>query len=206
MFVGYCLGSGIHWGGSIGLPPAELELALLFVYLACTLAADAAFLHLALIYPEATTTNRWRLVLYAPALAALIVAPAIGRLSSATVQEMIGAALVAGYGLSLAGALWFLVRVLRVDAQTRRDSGLVLIVSAVVAGGLVQILGAEGLLGGDPQAWNLTLGVIPGRHRHRHDEQNPTTRRGRCARYAIGGARSSGFRTRTARRRLEHDD
>lgn len=159
VFATYCLGSAIHWGGAIGLPGAELEL--LFVYLAFTVAADAAFLHLALIYPTGKITLPWYLLLYAPAVMTLLVAPFARLLAASSSESLIGIALIIGNALSMVGALGFIIRAARLDANLRGQSGILYIAAAVIISGMIQILGSGGYFFGEPEAWNLALVTIP---------------------------------------------
>ncbi|MDJ0652590.1 MAG: hypothetical protein QNJ40_00430 [Xanthomonadales bacterium] len=160
VFVVYCLGSGIHWGGSIGVTP-ELELPLLFFYMACTLLSAGGFLHLALIYPHGNVAHGWRIALYMPALAAALVSPFVGLLPDDRVRQLLGTELIIGSIMSWAGALYLLWRLITADGTLRRESGLALIVGAVFLAGTLQQLGSMGILPGEPAAWNLILFLIP---------------------------------------------
>lgn len=161
LFLVYCIGSGIHWGGSVGFQPPALELALLFFYLAVTVMAQAALFHLALLYPSGSPVRTWVHLIYAPAIGALVAVPMAGYLPLSVSELVVGLLLITGKAYALGGALFFVLRLFRVDADLRRESGLVLIVGAVVAGTVFQLLAASGLLPGQPEAWNLILFIVP---------------------------------------------
>ncbi len=162
VFLVHCLGSGMHWGGSIGGLPMPAELGLLFVYLAFTVMADAALLHLALIYPRGKTIPLpWRIGFYAPALSASLFVPVAGFVPEAVLQTTVGVLLMLANALSLIGAGVFVVRAFLVDAVVRRTSRLGLIVGGILVGGAVPLLGEVGVLPGLSDAWNLAYGIIP---------------------------------------------
>lgn len=162
IFLLYGLGGGVHWGGAIGAPQAVLELSLFFAYLAMTALADAALLHLALIYPRGgPLARRWRIALYAPAAIALFLAVIAGFVPQTVLQTIAGVLLLVANLFSLGAGVVFLVRLFSVDPATRRAARLPLIAAGMVIGSLLALLGAGGVLPGQPEAWNLVLGVIP---------------------------------------------
>ena len=61
---------------------------------------------------------------------------------------------------ALAGVL-FVVRLFRVDATTRKESRLVLIVAGMVISTVLATLGTQGTVIGPSEAWNLAYGLIP---------------------------------------------
>lgn len=161
VFLVYCLGGGVHWGGAVGAPHAR-ALGLFFLYLALTALGDAALLHLALIYPEGGPLARgWRAALYAPAAVALLLAPFAGALSEALLRTLAGALLLVANLFSLVAGVVFVVRLFTVDRALRRAARLPLIVAAMVVASVVALLGAGGALPGEPEGWNLVLVVIP---------------------------------------------
>lgn len=161
-FLLYGLGGGVHWGGSIGSRGETLELSLFFVYLAFTALADASLLHLALIYPGGGPLAwGWRAALYAPAAYALLFAGIAGFMPQTILRTAAGVLLLVANLLSLVAGIVFLIRLFTADRDTRRAARLPLIVTAMVIGSVVALLGAGGALPGDPEAWNLALGVIP---------------------------------------------
>jgi len=162
IFLLYGLCGGVHWGGAIGGPEAVLAISLFFVYLASTALGDAALLHLALTYPHGgPLARRWRVVLYAPAAVGLSLA-AIAVFAPRTMLEpAAGALLLIANLFSLVAGVSFVVRLFSVDRALRRAARLPLIVTGMVTGSLVALLGAGGVLPGEPEAWNLALGIIP---------------------------------------------
>lgn len=161
VFALYCLGSATHWGGAVGLPPEALELALMGIYLAATLVAGAAFLHLALIYPAGRIALPWRVLLYAPAAVTAAAAPFAGLLSEAQMLQSTGALILLGALLTVGGAVVFVIRLLLMAPDERRQTGMVYIAAAIWLTGILQMLGAAGYLPGIADAWSLVLCLIP---------------------------------------------
>ncbi len=162
VFLLYGVGGGIHWGGSIGLSSAALEQSLLFVYLAFSALAEAALLHLSLIYQRGTTVReRWWAEHYLPPIFALIIAPMVSIVPKTSLQALAGIILLLANLFSIIAAIVFVVRLFMVDATVRRASHLALVVGVGVSSGVVALLGSEGMLPGNPEAWNLILGVLP---------------------------------------------
>jgi len=162
VFLLYGVGGGIHWGGSIGLSPVGLEQSLLFVYLAFSALAEAALLHLSLIYPRSTPVReRWWAVLYLPPIFALIIAPMVGIVPKTSLQALAGIILLLASLFSIIAAITFVARLFMVCSAVRRASHLALVVGIGVSSGVVALLGSEGMLPGNPEAWNLILGVLP---------------------------------------------
>ncbi len=162
VFLLYGIGQGIHWGGAVGAPSRGLELSLLFGYLAATALGEAAFLHLALIYPRGgSLAPAWRSALYAPAALALLLATAAGVLPRTVLETLVGALLLVANVFGIAGGIAFLVRLVRADPETRRAARLPLIVGGIAAGTAVALLGSGGVLPGPAEAWNLAYGLLP---------------------------------------------
>lgn len=163
--VGFLTARSWRWnplGGSIGLSSVGLEQSLLFVYLAFSTLAEAALLHLSLIYPRGTPVReRWWAVLYLPPIFALILAPMVSIIPKTSLQALAGIILLLANLFSIIAAIVFVVRLFMVDAAVRRASHLALIVGIGVSSGVVALLGSEGMLPGNPEAWNLILGVLP---------------------------------------------
>ena len=162
VFLVYGIGGGVHWGGTIDLTHAGLELSLLFVYLAFTAFGEAGLLHLALIFPSGRSLTRGkRLALYSVAALALLVAPIAGLLSKAILEPIAGLILVVANLFSLVAGVLFLVSLFRVDSATRRDASLPLIVTSMFGTFIVATLGTEGILLVESDAWNLVYGLVP---------------------------------------------
>ena len=162
IFLVFALGSGVHWGGTIGTAHAGLELSLLFVYLAFTAFAEAGLLHLALIFPSGRSLTRGkRLALYSVAALALLVAPIAGLLSKAILEPIVGLILMFANLFGLLAGLLFVVSLFRVDSATRRATRLPLIVTSMIGTFIVATLGAEGILLQQSDAWNLVYGLVP---------------------------------------------
>jgi hypothetical protein len=160
LIYGVCL--GIHWGGAVGVGDASLEMGVFWVYLAFTALGDAALLNLALIYPHGKhLAPKWKVALYAPAATALLLAPIAVLTPPKTLEPGAGLVLLVANLLSLTGGIVFLVRLFTVDGATRRAARLPLIVTGLVSGSVVALLGAGGVLPGVPEAWNLALGAVP---------------------------------------------
>lgn len=160
LLYGLCL--GIHWGGAIGVGDASLEMGLFWVYLAVTALGDAALLNLALIYPHGgLLAPKWKVALYAPAAIALLLAPIAALTPPKTLGPAVGLVLLIANLLSLTAGIIFLVRLFTVDAATRRAARLPLIVTGMVFGSVLALLGAGGVLPGVPETWNLALGTVP---------------------------------------------
>lgn len=162
VFLISCLGGGVHWGGAIGFQAAGLELGFFFLYMGCTVAADAALLHLALIYPSgAALAKAARRMIYAPAALGLLAAPIAGFVPRTTLEPFVGLLLVAGNLLSWTAGIVFLVRLFRSDPHTRRSARLPLIVGGIVIAAVLAELGTRAGLPGHPETWNLALGIMP---------------------------------------------
>ena len=160
VFFVYALGGAIHWGGAIGSTDPPLELAWLFVYVAFSALSEGAFLHLAWIYPLGARLGRLVAgLIYLPAALAVVAAPLSPFLSRSLAQALLGGVLLVANLLAVGAALVFVVRLFRVDGETRRDSRLPLIVAAVLTGGILSLLGSS--LPGPADAWNLATGLIP---------------------------------------------
>ncbi len=158
----YGVGGGIHWGGTIGAAHAGIELSLLFVYLGFSALAEAAFLHLALIFPSGGSVARVvRVALYAPPAVAWLVAAIAGMVPQATLQIIGGLVLLIANLFSVLAAVVFVVRLVRADRAVRCAAHLPLVVATMWTAGVIAELGSRGLLFGQPQAWNLLLGAIP---------------------------------------------
>jgi hypothetical protein len=162
VFLLYGLCQGIHWGGAVGVEDASVEMGLFWVYLAFTALGDAALLNLAMIYPHGRhLAPKWKVALYALAAMALLLAPIAALTPPETLASAVGLVLLIANLLSLTAGVVFLVRLFTVDRVTRRAARLPLIVTGMVAGSVVALLGAGGALPGVPEAWNLALGAVP---------------------------------------------
>lgn len=162
VFLLHCAGQGVHWGGSIDLAGAALERAFLLLYLAFTVMGEAAFLHLALIYPSGRKLGgRWLFALYAPAGLTLLTAAAAPFVPAAVLQTLVTGPLLIAHLASLAAGLIFIVSFFTVDVATRRAARFPLIVIAVVFAGIVSLLGEAAILPGSPSAWNMASGILP---------------------------------------------
>lgn len=162
IFLLYGIALGVHWGGAVGAPNDVLDVGLFWLYLSVTALGDAALLHLAIIYPRGgPIVLTWRIVLYAPAAIALLVAVVAPFIPRSAWAPLAGLVLLVANLLSLAGGIVFLVRMFTLDRATRQAAQLPLIVGSMFAGSLIALLGAGGVLPGVPEAWNLALGLIP---------------------------------------------
>ncbi len=162
IFLVSALGSGVHWGGTIGSAYTGLELSLFFIYLAFTTLGEAGLLHLALIFPrEKTLGPSTRIALYAVTALAALVAPLAGLLPKTILEPMVGLILMFANLVGLSAGLLFLVSLFRVDSATRRATRLPLIVTSMLVATIVATLGAEGILLQQSDAWNLVHGLFP---------------------------------------------
>jgi hypothetical protein len=135
---------------------------LFFVYLAFTALADGALLFLALIYPTRMLRRHpMNNVLYAPALVAFLFAPFSAFLPQDSVEVAAGLILLVANLLSLIGGAVFIIRLFMHDAAVRRASRLAVVVGIGVTSGLVALLGSSGVFPGQPDGWNLILGLFP---------------------------------------------
>lgn len=158
----YGVGAGVHWGGTIGVSNSGLELSLLFVYLGFSALAEAAFLHLALIYPIGGSIARGGLiVLYAPATIAWLVAAIAWAAPTTFLGGVSAVVLLTANLFSVLAAVVLLIRLVRADQTMRRAARLPLVVASVWTAGILAELGARSVLPGQPEAWNLLLGAIP---------------------------------------------
>ncbi len=95
-----------------------------------------------------------------------VVAVAVGgvllwRVAAYYAPSSFGLVLLVANLLSLTAGMVFLFRLFTVDRATRRAARLPLIVTGMVTGSVVALLGAGGALPGVPEAWNLALGAVP---------------------------------------------
>ncbi len=162
VFLLYGVGGGIHWGGSFGLLSSEFERGVLLIYLGFSVLAEAALLHLALIYPSNTHIHkRWLCMLYAPAMLALVIAPIASVIPASMLQTMGGIILLVANLFSIITAVVFITRLFIVDSAVFRASYLALIVGVGITSGVIALFGSAGMLIGNPEAWNLIIGVLP---------------------------------------------
>ncbi|NND00650.1 MAG: hypothetical protein HKN85_10755, partial [Gammaproteobacteria bacterium] len=162
VFVIYTVGAAIHWGGAISVNNPGLEFSLFFVYLAFSVVADTALLHLALIYPNKPPLSKRALIaLYTLGALTLSIAPFAGLASQTVLAPLVGVILLIANLFSLAAGILFLVTFWRSDADTRRTYKLPLVVIALFGTFLVSSLGVEGVLLPHSDAWNLLNGLIP---------------------------------------------
>ncbi len=162
VFLVYSMGTAVHWGGAIGTSHRGPDLTLFFLYLGLSAVGSAALLHLACIYPRSGSLARgWLAAFYAPAAAALMLAGPAGRAPEAVIGAAVGGVLIATEVLAIGAGVIFLWRLLTSDALTRRSARLTLIFLGLAAPFLVTLMAAGGFLPGEPEAWNLVLGVIP---------------------------------------------
>lgn len=162
IFCVFAVGSGVHWGGTIGSAHTELELSLFFIYLAFSTLGETALLHLALIFPrEKILGPSTRIALYAIAALAALVAPLAGLLPKTILEPMAGLILMFANLFGLLAGLLFIVSLFRVDPATRRAARLLLIVISMVVSTIMATLGTEGILLNQSDAWNLVYGLIP---------------------------------------------
>jgi len=162
VFLIYGLGGCIHWGGSIGAGSAGLEVAFLFLYLAVTALGDAAFLDLALRYPrDQSRFGRRTLALYLLAILTLVLVPVAPFLAGQVVQSAVGLIIGIAFLMSTVGGLVFLVKWFRATGADRRAFYLTPIVVALVVSSVLDLMADQGLLPGDPEAWNLPYAIVP---------------------------------------------
>lgn len=162
VFLAFGLGGGLHWGGSIGSDSFVGEWSLFFFYLSISAIADAAILHLALIYPGGGRIPlAGRVALYSPAMLAAIVTLLVGVLPRETLEAIGGGILLFANLFTIAAGVTFIGRCFVLDRSSARAARLPLIATAMVLGSALAILGAAGVLPGQAEAWNLALAIIP---------------------------------------------
>ena len=162
IFILYGIGDGIHWGGSIGFSEPEIEQGLLLVYLAFSALASSALVHLSLIYPSGNFTNKlWCRIIYSPALLALFFAPFVSLVPDSVLQLVGGIIIILANLFSFIAMIVFIKSLFTVDAEVRRASHLTMIVVVGVSSLIIASLGSEGVLSGNPEAWNLIYAVLP---------------------------------------------
>ncbi|HEY5552970.1 MAG TPA: hypothetical protein VIK52_13845 [Opitutaceae bacterium] len=162
IFLLYGFSGGIHWGGAVGAAHAATAMSLFFVYLSVTALGDAALLHLVLIYPKQRMLPKWVCTaLYLPAAAAALLAATTAFAPKQLLEAAAGILLLVANLFSLAAGILFLVRFFTTERQVRLAARLPLIAAGVFVGSIVALLGASGLFPGEPESWNLALGVIP---------------------------------------------
>ena len=170
MFVGFCICSGLHWGGALDLPPGSLRTALiLFYFLVSSVLGTTMFLHLALLFPaRSRLADRSALVklLYVPfALSALLavtflVAPS-GSGMRATTQGLflLLHTIVSNLFAILALAL-YVSHMARAGLSPTQKRYVGLMVAGMLTAWLPYVVAsAVGVQDTDP--WNLTVAALP---------------------------------------------
>ncbi len=162
VFFVSALGSAVHWGGSIGPAHEALELTFFFVYLAFTVLGEAGLLHLALIFPsDRILKPSIRVAVYSVAAITGLLVPIAVWLPETVLEPVAGTILIAANVLGLSAGVVFLVSLFRVDAATRSSSRLPLVVASMVAATALAMLGVEGIVLPQSEAWNLLHGLFP---------------------------------------------
>ena len=190
VFLIYGIGGAVHWGGTVGAESTQGATTWLVLYMAGTVMAEAAFLDLSLRYPQGLSRRRLRSVApYLPAILVLLVVPITPLLPLRILELLAGVVLLTADLMSLAAAVVFFVKWFRATSVGRREHSLTWITGVVVVLGVMALLGALELLPGEPEAWNLMSGLLPGLHTchladaQRHDAVVP---RGRWCLSATG--------------------
>jgi hypothetical protein len=162
IFLVYCIGAGVHWGGTIDPGHRGVELSLLLVYLAFSAMAEAGLLHLALVFPSGRSLGTGvRIAIYSVAVLALIAAPFAAVLSSHALDMIAGIVLLLANLFSLAAGLLFVVSLVRLEADVSRATRLPLVVAGLLSAFVVSTLGTQGILLPQSEAWNLANGALP---------------------------------------------
>lgn len=168
LFAAYCLASGVHWGGPIGMGSASAQNLWLAAYIVVsTSLAQGLFLDLALRYPppaEIATKLGWRLVVYLPVLAGLVLLLllAIDPSHSVTLQA-IGLLFPIGVLVSLFGGIVWIRRWFVAAKSEREQHCLSLVVVVMVAAWLPHALATTfgPLMPPYDGLFDLSLSAIP---------------------------------------------
>lgn len=149
LFTGYCLLSGLHWGGPVGGPGPASGALLLGLYLVAGAAAQSAFLHVALRAGRERplpAVTLW--VVYLPALVAvaLFLAVPTPLLGGAFAVEPLLYTIAPSVLWSFTGGFVWLGRSWRSGPRERRERRLGRVAVALVVGYLPHGLAAAGLL------------------------------------------------------------
>jgi len=162
VFLAYCAGMALHWGGAIRAGNAEVETALLVFYAAATATADGAFLDLSLRYPRARCRPGLRTAaFYILAVLTLLAVPIPFFLPGPAVATGLSIVFMLAFGMSIVAGLVFMVKWIRTSHGERREALLTPVVGALISASLIDLLGEIGILPGKPDAWKLVYGTIP---------------------------------------------
>lgn len=161
VFLLYCFGSAIHWGGSIAAP-GNAEIVLLSVYITLSTLADGALLHLALIFPRPLVSSAAaKAPPYIPTAMGILLIPASVVASTTTFQTWAGTTLMLASLLSIGAGVILIGQYIRQPAPRRRRLRLDIVVFCGLTSTALALAGSGGLISGQPDAWNLLFGVFP---------------------------------------------
>lgn len=168
LFLLYCFGQAIHWGGPFRVVDEETQIAIWLVYFIVSMFGICALLHFSIVYCkpwEFVNKKRFLPVLYAPAVVGIILTLArfVLPLTSAKkplVNIFILIEMVSVNLFALITIIIIVIRDVKADKETRIRFGLNLLVIGSILGPLPYIV-AEFARVGSTQPYNLFFALTP---------------------------------------------
>ncbi len=168
LFLLYCFGQAIHWGGPFRVVDEETQIAIWLVYFIVSMFGICALLHFSMVYRkpwEFVNKKKFLPILYAPAVVGIILTLArfVLPLTSAKkplvniffLTEMVSVNLIA-----LITIIIIVIRDVKADKETRHRFGLNLLVIGSILGPLPYVV-AEFATAGSTQPYNLFFALTP---------------------------------------------
>ena len=169
LFAGFCICSGLHWGGPLDLPPGQLRTGLILFYILVSgFLGSTLLLQFTLCFPQkyrVADKNNLSRFLYAPVIVATVLAavylllpPASGVRITTHGLFMLLHEIVSNLFAVIALAL-VVSRILRSDSTQLRKRYTVLMVVGMLTAWVPYLIAAS--VGVDTDAWNLTMVALP---------------------------------------------
>jgi hypothetical protein len=164
LFVGFCLCSGLHWGGPLELPPGQLRTGLILLYvLVSGFLGETFLLHLALSFPKVARIaggKSFIRFLYAPVILATVLAAIYVVSPSETTQGsffLLHAVVSNLFGV-LALAI-FVSHILRAGLTGMQKRYVALMVAGMLTAWVPDLVASA--VGVDTEPWTLTFVALP---------------------------------------------
>jgi len=169
LFEGFCLCSGLHWGGPLQLAEGSLRATLLFLYLIVSgILATALLLHLTLVFPKRTRLAERKAVLrslYAPAIVAFVVAaifvlsPQESGLRSASQGTFLALHLLVSNLFAVLALAIYVSLLFRSRVTPRQKRYVGWMVGGMLVAWLPSLIASS--LGAEADLWNLSVVALP---------------------------------------------
>ena len=169
LFAGFCLCSGLHWGGPLELPSGPLRTGLILVYVLVTsLVGEVFFLRFALCFPKKSPLDDRRPVVWvlyaAPIVAAVLAAlyfaaPAGSSFENAAKQSFFFVTSAVGTLFALIAFALIASHSFRSGLDGRHRLYVILMVVGMAAAWLPYSVAES--IGADSTYWTLTFAALP---------------------------------------------